>query len=77
MSKLLMKHDIFKWENYGVDWETDHIIPFELMDKYSVLARYTLNNYINLQPKTSEQNKKERQARLAAARTKPDESQCY
>ncbi len=77
MSNLLMKHDIFKWENYGVEWEIDHIIPFELMDKYSVPARYTLNNYINLQPKTSEQNQKERAAKLAAARTNPDESQCY
>ena len=70
MSKLLMKHDIFKWENYGVEWEIDHIIPFEIMEKGSVLARYTLNNYLNLQPKTSEQNKKERAAKLAAARTK-------
>ena len=77
MSKLLMKHDIFNWENYGVEWEIDHIIPFELMERRSVLARYTLNNYINLQPKTSEKNKKERYAKLAAARAKADESQSY
>ncbi len=77
MSKLLMKHVIFEWENYGVVWETDHIISFELMNSYSVLARYTLNNYVNLGPKTSEQNKKERGAKLAAARTKSDESQSY
>ena len=81
MSKLLMKHDIFKWENYGVEWEIDHKIPFELMDRHSVLARYTLNNYVNLQPKTSEQNKKERYAKLAAgrarAKAKADESQNY
>ena len=77
MSKLLMKHDIFKWENYGVEWEIDHIIPFELMDKYSVLARYKLNNYVNLQPKSSEQNKKERYAKLNDARTKTHESQCH
>jgi hypothetical protein len=70
-----MKHDIFEWENYGVKWEIDHIIPFELMDRYSVLARYKLNNYVNLQPKTSEQNKKERAAKLAVARTKTHESQ--
>ncbi len=60
MSKLLMKHDIFEWGNYGVEWEIDHIIPFELMNRYSVLARYTLNNYGNLAPKTHEQNRKER-----------------
>ena len=77
MSNLLRKHDIFKWENYGVEWEIDHIIPFELMNRYSVLARYTLNNYINLQPKTSEQNKKERYHKLAAAHKKPTESQSY
>ena len=79
MSKLLMNHDIFKWENYGVEWEIDHIVPFELIKKNSVLARYTLNNYVNLQPKTSEQNKKERAAKLAAARAKAkaDESQNY
>ena len=70
MSKLLMNHDIFKWENYGVEWEIDHITPFELMEKGSVLAMYTLNNYVNLQPKTSEQNKNDRYAKLAAARTK-------
>ncbi len=68
MSKLLLKHDIFEWENYGVEWEIDHIIPFELMNKYSVLSRYKLNNYVNLQPITSEQNKKERYAKLAAGR---------
>ena len=79
MSKLLLKHDIFEWENYGVEWEIDHIIPFELMHRYSVLARYKHNNYLNLQPKTSEQNKKERYARLVAARAeaKADESQNY
>ena len=78
MSKLLKKHDIFDWENYGVEWEIDHIIPFELMNKSSKLARYTLNNYINLQPKSAEQNKKERAAKLAAARrTKNDESLGY
>ncbi len=77
MSNLQMKHDIFEWENYGVEWGIDHIIPFELMDRYSVLARYTLNNYVNLTPKTSEHNKKERYAKLNAARTKPDESQSY
>ena len=79
MSKLLLKHDIFEWENYGVEWEIDHIIPFELMEKGSVLSRYKLNNYVNLQPFTSEQNKKERYAKLAAARAKAkaDESQNY
>ena len=77
MSKLLMNHDIFKWENYGVEWETDHKIPFELMDRHSVLARYKLNNYTNLHPKTAEKNKKERASKLATARAKADESQCY
>ena len=48
------------------------------MNKSSKLARYTLNNYINLQPKSAEQNKKERAAKLAAARrTKNDESLGY
>ena len=47
------------------------------MERHSVLARYTLNNYINLQPKTAEKNKKERYAKAAAARAKADESQCY
>ena len=77
MSKLLMNHDIFKWENYGVEWEIDHIIPYELMEKGSVIARFKQNNFKNLQPKTPEQNKKERYAKLAAARAKADESQCY
>ena len=70
MSKLLQKHDIFEWENYGVEWEIDHIIPFELMEKGNVLSRYKLNNFKNIQPKTSEQNKKERYAKLATARAK-------
>ena len=77
MSNLLMKHDIFNWENYGVEWEIDHIIPFELMNRHSVRARYTLNNYVNLKPTTSEHNKQERSAKLAAASTNPDESQGF
>ena len=72
-----MNHDIFKWENYGVEWEIDHKIPFELLDRHSVLARYKLNNHTNLQPKTAEKNKKERAAKLATACAKADESQCY
>ncbi len=69
MSLLLSNHSKFEWENYGVEWEIDHIIPFEVMDKHLVSDRYKLNNWSNLAPKTSEQNKKERLLKLDAARS--------
>ncbi len=68
MTQLLSNHSLFTWENYGVEWEIDHVTPFELMNKSLVSDRFKLNNWSNLQPKTSEQNKKERQLKLDAAR---------
>ena len=68
MSSLLSNHSLFEWWNYGVEWEIDHVIPFELMDKSLVSERYRLNNFKNLAPRTSEQNKKERLFKLNAAR---------
>ena len=69
MSSLLSNHSKFEWENYGVEWEIDHVIPFEVMDRHLVSDRYKLNNWSNLAPKTSEQNKKERNMKLDAARS--------
>ncbi len=68
MTQLLSNHSIFKWEHYGDEWEIDHVTPFELMDKSLVSDRFRLNNFKNLQPKNSEQNKKERLLKLNAAR---------
>ena len=68
MTQLLSNHSIFKWENYGDEWEIDHVTPFELMDKSLVSDRFKLNNWSNLAPRTSEQNKKMRQLKLDAAR---------
>jgi 5-methylcytosine-specific restriction endonuclease McrA len=69
MSSLLSNHSKFEWENYGVEWEIDHVIPFEVMVRHSVSDRYKHNNWSNLAPKTSEQNKKERNMKLDAARS--------
>jgi hypothetical protein len=68
MTQLLSNHSIFKWENYGDEWEIDHVTPFELMDKSLVSDRYRLNNFKNLAPRTSEQNKKDGLLKLNAAR---------
>jgi hypothetical protein len=68
MSELLSNHPRFNWENYGVEWETDHVIPFEVMDRHSVSDRYKVNNWSNLAPKTSEENKRGRKMKLDAAR---------
>ena len=68
MTQLLSNHSIFRWENYGDEWEIDHDTPFEVMDKSLVSDRFRLNNFKNLVPKTSEQNKKERLLKLDAAR---------
>ncbi len=67
MSKILSKHSLFEWENYGVAWKIDHVSPFELMDKNLVSDYFRVNNWSNLAPKTSEQNKKERYLKLGAA----------
>ena len=67
MSELLSNHPRFNWENYGVDWETDHVIPFEVMDRHSVSDRYKINHWSNLVPKTSEENKRGRKLKLDAA----------
>jgi hypothetical protein len=74
MSSLLSNHSKFEWENYGVEWEIDHIIPFEVMDKHLVSDRYKLNNWSNLAPKTTEQNKKERKMKMDAARAAKTEA---
>ena len=68
MTQLLSNHSLFTWENYGDEWEIDHVTPFEVMNKSLVSDRFKLNNWSNLQPKTSEQNKKERLLKLNAAR---------
>jgi hypothetical protein len=68
MSSLLSNHPLFEWENYGVEWEIDHVIPFELMDKALVSDRYKLNHYSNLEPQTSEKNKKDRAMKIKAGR---------
>ncbi len=68
MTQLLSNHSLFTWENYGDEWEIDHETPFEVMDKSLVSDRFKLNNWSNLAPKTSEQNKKERLLKLNAAR---------
>ena len=77
MSSLLSNHSLFEWENYGVEWEIDHVIPFELMDKGLVRDRYKLNNWSNLEPITSEQNKKERAKKIQAGRPAEPESLGY
>jgi hypothetical protein len=77
MSSLLSNHSLFEWENYGVEWEIDHVIPFELMDKGLVRDRYKLNNWSNLEPITSENNKKERAKKLKAGRPAEPESLGY
>jgi hypothetical protein len=69
MTELLSNHSEFNWENDGVEWEIDHVTPFELMNKDLVSDRFKLNNWRNLAPKTSEQNKKERYLKLDAAHT--------
>jgi hypothetical protein len=74
MTELLSNHSKFNWENYGVAWEIDHVIPFELMNKKLVSDWFRLNNWKNLAPKTSEQNKKERYMKLDAARTAQTEA---
>jgi hypothetical protein len=68
MTQLLSSHPEFTWANYGDEWEIDHVTPFELMDKSLVSDRFKLNNWSNLAPRTSEQNKKLRQLKLDAAR---------
>ena len=77
MSSLLSNHSLFEWENYGVEWEIDHVIPFELMDKCLVRDRYKLMNWSNLHPMTSEQNKKERAKKIKAGRPAEPESLGY
>ena len=74
MSSLLSNHSKFEWENYGVEWEIDHVIPFEVMVRHSVSDRYKHNNWSNLAPKTSEQNKKERYMKLDASRSAETEA---
>ena len=71
MTELLSNHSEFTWENYGVEWEIDHVIPFEQMNKSLVSERYRLNNWKNLQPKTSDQNKRERYLKMAIPRSPP------
>ena len=71
MTELLSNHSEFTWENYGVEWEIDHVIPFEKMNKSLVSERYRLNNWKNLQPKTSDQNKRERYLKMAIPRSPP------
>ena len=68
MTQLLSNHSLFTWENYGAEWEIDHVTPFEVMDKNLVSDRFKLNNWSNLAPRTSEQNKKERLLKLHTAR---------
>ncbi len=74
MTELLSNHSEFNWENYGVAWEIDHVIPFEKMDKKLVSDRFKLNNWKNLQPKTSEQNKKESHVKMAIPRSPQNEA---
>ena len=71
MTELLSNHSEFTWDNYGVEWEIDHVIPFEQMNKSLVSERYRLNNWKNLQPKTSDQNKRERYLKMAIPRSPP------
>ncbi len=68
MTQLLSNHSWFTWENYGDEWEFDHVTPFEVMDKNLVSDRFKLNNWSKLAPRTSKQNKKLRQLKLNAAR---------
>ena len=74
MTELLSNHSEFTWENYGVAWEIDHVIPFEKMNKTLVSDRFKLNHWKNLQPKTSEQNKKERHVKMATPRSPQNEA---
>ncbi len=74
MTELLSNHSEFNWENYGVEWEIDHVIPFEKMNKKLVSDRFKLNNWKNLAPKTSEQNKKERYLKMATPRSPQNEA---
>ena len=74
MTELLSKHSEFNWENYGVAWEIDHVIPFEKMNKKLVSERYRLNNWKNLQPKTSDQNKRDRYLKMGTPRSPQNEA---
>ena len=74
MTELLSNHSEFTWENYGVEWEIDHVIPFEKMNKKLVSERYRLNNWKNLQPKTSDQNKRDRYLKMGTPRSPQNEA---
>ena len=61
MSSLLVDHPKgFTWENYGDEWEADHIWGYENVDKRKVWHRFKLNNYLNLQPLTPGENQDKR-----------------
>ena len=42
MTQLLSNHSIFRWENYGDEWEIDHDTLFEFVDKSLVSDRFKL-----------------------------------
>jgi hypothetical protein len=57
MTSLLVDHPLgYTWENYGEIWGTDHIWPYDNLNRKKVWHRFKLNNFINLQPLKSKDN---------------------
>ena len=59
MTEVLKNHPHFTWDNYAVEWECDHIIPFKKMHKFNVSDYFKINNWRNLRPRTPEKNKRQ------------------
>ena len=62
MTEVLKNHPHFTWDNYAVEWECDHIIPFKKMHKFNVSDYFKINNWRNLRPRTPEKNKRHHHA---------------
>ncbi len=50
--------DGMKWENYGLYWEVDHILPLSKFNLLTEKGRCEANHYTNLQPLKSDINRK-------------------
>ena len=62
LTEVLKDHPHFTWDNYAVEWECDHIIPFKKMHKFNVSDYFKINNWRNLRPRTPEKNKRQNHA---------------
>ena len=59
LTKVLKKHRVFNWSNYGIKWECDHIKAFKKMNKGNVSDYFRINNWANLRPRTPDKNKRQ------------------